>query len=143
MIEKYQFIANDILKKSELYNNDLKNYQVIKSIKNLSSSNKEILKNLNYLNQQNSEDMRKNYSSKCKKLIDIYFGYVEHYEKGNNQENNKSSESSSEVEEDPKEEEKKIENKPDNNCANKKEIKVGTKENRSIRSGKKKMKKQK
>ena len=49
MIEKYQYIANDIIAKYELNNKNtnLTNYQVLKNIKNLKISNQEFLDDLN------------------------------------------------------------------------------------------------
>ena len=81
MIEKYKFIAYDIIAKYELNNNntDLKNYQIIKNIKNLTISNKEIIGDLDGLLNQNLDDERQNWISKCTKLLDIYYGYREHY----------------------------------------------------------------
>ena len=85
MIEKYKYIAYDIIAKYELNNNntDLKNYQIIKNIKNLKISNKEIIEDLDGLLKQNSADQRQNWISKCSKLIDIYYCYREHYENKN------------------------------------------------------------
>ena len=85
MIEKYKYIAYDIIAKYELNNSntDLKNYQIIKNIKNLKISNKEIIEDLDGLLKQNSADQRQNWISKCSKLIDIYYCYREHYENKN------------------------------------------------------------
>ena len=87
ILEKYQFIANDIIEKYEMNKKnhpELINYQVLKIDKNLSISNKEVLKDLDELNYQNNNDEKENYISKCKKLINIYFGYRDHYIKGSN-----------------------------------------------------------
>lgn len=100
MIEKYKYIAYDIIAKYELNNSntDLKNYQIIKNIKNLKISNKEIIEDLDGLLKQNSDDQRQNWISKCSKLIDIYYCYREHYENKNKEIDEDEDEKSSSIE---------------------------------------------
>jgi tRNA/tmRNA/rRNA uracil-C5-methylase (TrmA/RlmC/RlmD family) len=45
-IEKYYYIGKDIIEKYKSYNSKLKNFQVLQTIKNLSYSNKVIIKDL-------------------------------------------------------------------------------------------------
>jgi len=45
--ERYYNIANDIIKKYELFNKDLKNYRILRTIRNLNFSNKQIINDLN------------------------------------------------------------------------------------------------
>ena len=79
-------------------NTDLKNYQIIKNIKNLKISNKEIIEDLDGLLKQNSDDERQNWISKCSKLIDIYYCYREHYENKNKEIDEDEDEKSSSIE---------------------------------------------
>ena len=124
MIEKYKFIAYDIIAKYELNNNntDLKNYQIIKNIKNLTISNKEIIGDLDGLLNQNLDDERQNWISKCTKLLDIYYGYREHYENKkqdiDDDEEEEEVDSSVEMEEDLESKESKVEDKKKNEVEN-------------------------
>ena len=123
MIEKYKYIAYDIIAKFELNNNntDLKNYQIIKNIKNLTISNKEILGDLDGLLNQNLDDERQNWISKCTKLIDIYYGYREHYANINQDvDDEEEEEKDSSIEMEEEDLESKMENKKKNLEENKK-----------------------
>ena len=66
LFSKYYEIANDIISKYELYNQNLKNYRIIKSIKNLDDSNPKIMKDLDKI--INEYDIQK----RIFYLIDIY-----------------------------------------------------------------------
>ena len=112
MIEKYQYIANDIIAKYELNNKNtnLTNYQVLKNIKNLKISNQEFLDDLNELTNQKSDNKRLNWISKCSKLIDIYYCYRGHNENNNIEIKKDYSESSATDEELEEKKEEKINN---------------------------------
>ena len=66
IFEKYYEIANDIIEKYELYNQNLKNYRIIETIKNLDNSNPKIMKDLDKIINENDIQKRISY------LIDIY-----------------------------------------------------------------------
>jgi len=70
IIEKYYEIARDIIGKYESYNKKLKNYQVIETIRCLSDSNEEIMKDLNTIIKGNKT--KEDWTNKCKKLIEIF-----------------------------------------------------------------------
>ena len=70
IIEKYYDIAQDIIGKYESYNKNLKNYQVLGTIRCLSDSNEEIMNDLNTIIKENKT--KEHWTNKCKKLIDIF-----------------------------------------------------------------------
>ena len=76
--EKYYEIAKDILEKYELYNKDLQNYRILRSILNLKKSNKTIIDNLDKI--INGKELK----DKVITLIDTYEGDRHNYKKGNN-----------------------------------------------------------
>ena len=67
IIETYYNIAKDITEKYELFNTTLKNYQVIKTINLLSSSNKEVIEDL-----KNIVNLDNDWEKKFKILYYIY-----------------------------------------------------------------------
>ena len=83
MFENYYNIAKDILEKYESFNTLLKNYQVLKTIKFLKISNKEVEKDLDIIN---GSDL--NFEKKCFALISIYKRDREFYSNLNNNQNN-------------------------------------------------------
>ena len=76
--EKYYEIAKDIVEKYELYNKDLQNYRILRSILNLKKSNKKIIDNLDKI--INGKELR----DKVMALIDTYEDDRHNYKKGNN-----------------------------------------------------------
>jgi len=85
-IEKYYYIGKDIIEKYKSYNSKLKNFQVLQTIKNLSYSNKVIIKDLDDIISMNPSQFKSEkelWISKCTKLIAIYLG-----DRGINRENN-------------------------------------------------------
>lgn len=66
--ERYYNIANDIIKKYELFNKDLKNYKILRTIRNLKFSNKQIIEDLNYI--INEPDLQKKSSIILSTYID-------------------------------------------------------------------------
>ena len=83
LYEKYCEISYDIIEKYELYNKNLKNYRILKSIHNLEKSTGKIKDDLNRIvNEKNLKD-------KICELIDIYQGDRNDYKDGiNNKINN-------------------------------------------------------
>ena len=86
IIEKYYDIANDIIKKYETFNSKLNNYQTLLTINYLSSSNKEILQQIESIieGNKNKEDWLK----KCAVLIDIIEGDRSEYNNNEKTEEN-------------------------------------------------------
>ena len=86
IIEKYYDIANDIIKKYETFNSKLNNYQTLLTINYLSSSNKEILQQIESIieGNKNKEDRLK----KCAVLIDIIEGDRSEYNNNEKTEEN-------------------------------------------------------
>ena len=78
---KYYEISEDIIGKYESFNTELKNYQVLKTIKFLKISNGEMLQKLEKIT---SDD--KSLEKKCSDLINIYKKDREAY--SNNEQNN-------------------------------------------------------
>ena len=76
--EKYYEIAKDILEKYELYNKDLQNYRILRSILNLKKSNKKIIDDLDKIISG------KELKDKVITLIDTYEDDRHNYKKGNN-----------------------------------------------------------
>jgi hypothetical protein len=66
MYENYYKIANDITEKYELYNQDLKNYRILRSFLYLKKSNKKIIEDLDEVLEG------ENMNNKIKFLINIY-----------------------------------------------------------------------
>ena len=83
LYEKYCEISYDIIEKYELFNKNLKNYRILKSIHNLEKSTGKINDDLNRIvNEKNLKD-------KICELIDIYQGDRNDYKDGiNNKINN-------------------------------------------------------
>lgn len=84
MYEKYYEIAKDIVEKYELYNKDLQNYRILKSVLNLKKSNKKIIDDLDKIVK--GKDLK----DKVKALIDTYEDDRKNYKKGNNKKVEKS-----------------------------------------------------
>jgi len=53
IFKRYAYIANDIIGKFELFNKDLKNYSILKSLENLTLSNEKINKDLENIIKEN------------------------------------------------------------------------------------------
>ena len=83
IIEKYYSVATDLINKYESNKNVL-NYQIIKTIKNLSKSNIEVMEDLFQLTSKNNsndpEEKREIWINKFDKLVNIYFGYRDNLE---------------------------------------------------------------
>ncbi len=98
VLEKYCDIVNDIIRKYELYNTTLKNYQVIRTIHYLADSNREIMNDLELiLNKEN-----KDWIQKSSKLINIYLSDRTYYKEGNMIKNNNRQNNGSDKDEDEK-----------------------------------------
>ena len=69
IIERYFDIANDIIKIYETFNSKLKNYQILKTINYLSSSNNEILQKIENIIKGNEK--KEDWLKKCSILLDI------------------------------------------------------------------------
>ena len=76
--ERYYNISLDILKKYETFNKNLKNYRILRTIRNLKISNKQIIGDLEKI--INNDDL----TSKCSNIIEIYQNQVRHYEGAGN-----------------------------------------------------------
>ena len=68
IIEKYYYIANDIIKKYETFNSKIKNFQTLKTINYLSSSNNEVLQKIENIIKGNEKH---DWLKKCSILLDI------------------------------------------------------------------------
>ena len=77
VFNRYLYIANDIIGKYELFNKDLKNYRILKSLRNLKFSNERMNKDLKKIIDE--EDMLKNINS----IIKISLDRTENYKKNN------------------------------------------------------------
>ena len=77
LIEKYHEIASDIIRKYELYNKELKNYRILKTIKNLENSNSKMIKDLDKIIKEKDTKKRMDI------LIDIYLNERKIFIKGN------------------------------------------------------------
>ena len=75
IFKRYSYIANDVFGKYELFNKELKNYRILKSLQNLQSTNKKMNENLNGI--INEKDKIK----KINELIEIYEQKEENYKK--------------------------------------------------------------
>ena len=63
--KRYYDISNDIINKFELFNKNVKNYKILRTIWNLKFSNKQILEDLKKINE-------KYIKGKCATIIEIY-----------------------------------------------------------------------
>ena len=72
--EKYYNIANDIIKKYELFNKDLKNYRILRTIRNLKFSNNQIIDDLNKMIDE--RDLEKKSSIILSTYINITSNYI-------------------------------------------------------------------
>ena len=106
MFEDYCKISTDLLVKYESYNENLKNFQVLKTMDYLSKSNKEMINDLNEIIDMKNKDQEKIWIGKCCVLIDIFHGNKKIYRqnpffskeidsKGEIQDNNTTEESKS------------------------------------------------
>ena len=86
IIEKYYDIANDIIKKYETFNSKLNNYQTLLTINYLSSSNKEILQQIESIIEGNKS--KEDWLKKCAVLIDIIEGDRSEYNNNEKTEEN-------------------------------------------------------
>ena len=76
--ERYYSISLDILKKYETFNKSLKNYRILRTIRNLKFSNKQIIGDLEKI--INNDDLK----SKCSTIIETYQNKVKLYEGAGN-----------------------------------------------------------
>ena len=65
---QYYKITKDIISKYELLNQDLRNYRILKTLRNLEFSNNQILKDLNSIIEEN------NIKDKADFILDLFFG---------------------------------------------------------------------
>ena len=72
--ERYYNISLDILKKYQLFNKKLKNYRILRTVRNLKLSKEQILE---YLGKMINNDNLKNQSST---ILETYQNKVKHYE---------------------------------------------------------------
>ena len=72
---RYYYIARDIIGKYELFNKDLKNYRIIKNLRNLETSNKSLNADLQKIINED------NLLSKTDAIINIYEKKEENYRK--------------------------------------------------------------
>ena len=72
--ERYYSISLDILKKYETFNKSLKNYRILRTIRNLKFSNKQIIGDLEKI--INNDDLK----SKCSTILETYQNKVKLYE---------------------------------------------------------------
>ena len=83
IFEQYYYISTDLIKKFETYNTKFKNFQVLKTVKNLSESNKTFV---NYLDEiLNSKN---DWIGKCERILDIFIQERERYAAGGKIEDN-------------------------------------------------------
>ena len=73
IFERYYNIANDIIKKYELFNKDLKNYRILRTIRNLKFSNNQIIDDLNKMIDE--RDLEKKSSIILSTYINITSNY--------------------------------------------------------------------
>ena len=76
--ERYYNISLDILKKYETFNKKLKNYRILRTIRNLKLSNKQIIGDLEKI--INIDDLK----SQCSTIIEAYQNKVKRYEGATN-----------------------------------------------------------
>ena len=95
IIEKYYYIANDIIKKYETFNSKSKNYQTLLTINYLSSSNKEILKQIESIIEGNKS--KEDWLKKCAVLLDIIEGDRSEYNNAKTEENENEDISNNEI----------------------------------------------
>jgi len=76
--ERYYNISLDILKKYETFNKKLKNYRILRTIRNLKLSNKQIIGDLEKI--INIDDLK----SQCSTIIELYQNKVKRYEGATN-----------------------------------------------------------
>ena len=83
IFDQYYYISTDLISKFETYNTKLKNFQVLKTVKNLSESNKTFV---NYLDEiLNSKN---DWIGKCERILDIFIQERERYATGGKIEDN-------------------------------------------------------
>ena len=83
IFDQYYYISTDLIKKFETYNTKFKNFQVLKTVKNLSESNKTFV---NYLDEiLNSKN---DWIGKCERILDIFIQERERYAAGGKIEDN-------------------------------------------------------
>ena len=79
IFRRYLYIAKDIIGKFELFNKDLKNYNILKSLRNLKFSNYRINNDLNKILEEDEE------IKKINSIIKIYEDKEENYRKNINE----------------------------------------------------------
>ena len=77
VFNRYFYIANDIIGKYELFNKDLKNYRILKSLRNLKFSNERMNKDLKKIIDE-EDDLKK-----INSIIKIHLDKTENYKKNN------------------------------------------------------------
>jgi hypothetical protein len=77
IFRRYSYIANDVIGKYELFNTELKNYRILKSLRNLQSTNITMNKNLNEIIKE------KDPISRINSLIHLYELNEANYKKNN------------------------------------------------------------
>ena len=77
VFNRYFYIANDIIGKYELFNKDLKNYRILKSLRNLKFSNERMNKDLKKIIDEEDE------LKKINSIIKIHLDKEENYKKNN------------------------------------------------------------
>ena len=83
IFDQYYYISTDLISKFETYNTKFKNFQVLKTVKNLSESNKTFV---NYLDEiLNSKN---DWIGKCERILDIFIQERERYATGGKIEDN-------------------------------------------------------
>ena len=66
IFKRYYEIANDVITKYELFNKDLKNYRILKSLRNINFSNNKIMEDLNKIIDE------KNIMNRIDAIVNIY-----------------------------------------------------------------------
>jgi len=79
IFKRYLYIANDIIGKYELFNKELKNHRILKSLWNLKFSNNSMNDNLTKIIKE------KNLIQKVNKIIDIYEQKEKNYKDNKNE----------------------------------------------------------
>jgi hypothetical protein len=70
--KRYYDISNDIIQKFEIFNKNVKNFNILRTVRNLKFSNQQILEDLKKINEK---DIR----GKCATILDIYLSKEELY----------------------------------------------------------------
>ena len=83
IFDQYYYISTDLIKKFETYNSKFKNFQVLKTVKNLSESSETFV---NYLDE--ILNPKNDWIGKCKKILDIFIQERERYATGGKIEDN-------------------------------------------------------